>query len=74
MTTIDSESTMDARARRAARRIGLLASKSRWRQHSIDNHGGFMIIDPHSNTPVQGYRWDLSAEEVIEFCRAYADS
>jgi hypothetical protein len=30
--------------------------------------GGFMLIDPFHNTPVAGNRWDLTAEDVIEFC------
>lgn len=74
METIVSESAMDVRARRAARRVGLVASRSRWRKHSIDNHGGFMIIEPNSNRVVWGEKWDLSAEDVIECCRDQADS
>jgi hypothetical protein len=39
MTEI-SEGALDARARRAAQRVGLVARKSRWRANSIDNFGG----------------------------------
>ncbi len=74
MNTINSESAMDARARRAARRVGLVASRTRWRKGSIDNYGGFMVIDPNRNCPVLGDRWDLSAEDVIEYCASYAES
>jgi hypothetical protein len=32
-------------------------------------HGEFMVIDPFTNIPVAGYRYDFSAEEVIDYCR-----
>jgi hypothetical protein len=35
-----AEQALDARARRAAHRVGLVARKSRWRANSIDNYGG----------------------------------
>ena len=63
-----SQSALDARARRAARREGLVARKSRWRHGSIDNHGGFMLIDPSMNFVVAGPRFDLTPEEVIGYC------
>jgi hypothetical protein len=68
MTQI-SEQALDARARRAAKGAGLVARKSRWRANSIDNHGGFMLVDPYSNVIVDGSRYDLSAEYVIDYCR-----
>lgn len=58
----------DSRARRAASKVGLTARKSRWRKGSIDNYGEFMLIDPMSNIPQAGFRFDMTAEEVIEFC------
>jgi hypothetical protein len=61
-----TEQALEARARRAARRVGLVARKSRWRLHSIDNFGGFTIIDPSRNIVVDGARYDLSAEDVID--------
>jgi hypothetical protein len=63
-----TEQALEARARRAARRVGLVARKSRWRAHTIDNFGGFAIIDPRFNAIVTGSRFDLSAEDVIEYC------
>lgn len=63
-----SENALDHRARRAARRAGLIARKSRWRRDLIDNYGEYMIIDPNTNFAVQGFRFDMSAEEVIEWC------
>jgi hypothetical protein len=64
-----SEGALEARARRAARRLGLIARKTRWRAGSIDNHGGFMLVDLYGNYLVAGDRFDLSAEGVIEYCR-----
>jgi hypothetical protein len=60
----------DSAARRAARRAGFIARKSRWRKYSIDNHGDFMIVDPETNGAVAGSRYDLTADEVVEWCRA----
>jgi hypothetical protein len=68
MTQI-SEQALDARARRAAQRAGLVARKSRWRAGSIDNYGGFMLVDPYNNVVVDGSRYDLSAEYVIDYCQ-----
>ena len=60
---------MEARARRAAKRVDLCAKKSRWRLGSIDNYGQFILIDPSTNFPVEGFRFDMTAEEVIEYCK-----
>ena len=58
----------DDRARRAARKAGLIAPKSRWRANTIDNQGGFRVVDRHYNLIVGGGRYDLSTHGVIEFC------
>jgi len=60
-----SERALEARARRAARRAGYVARKTRWRAGSVDNHGGFQIIDPYTSYIMWGERFDLSPEEVI---------
>ena len=62
---------LDAKARRAARRVGLYAKKTRYRNGSGDNRGRFMLLDPHRNTPVAGERFDLDPEEVIAICASY---
>ena len=59
----------EARARRAAKRVGWVARKSRWRAGTIDNYGGFAIIDPFHNNIIYGWQFDLTAEDVIEICR-----
>jgi hypothetical protein len=64
-----SRGALDARARRAAKRMGLRAVRSRWRAHSADNRGAFMLIDPIPNRVMGGARFDMSAEDVIEYCR-----
>ena len=69
MHTESSKLALDARARRAAKKVGLLARKSRWRVGTVDNRGGFMLLDPYTNGIVGGSRFDLSAEVVIDFCR-----
>ena len=63
-----SNEAMEARARRAARRIGLTAAKSRWRRDTIDNHGGFQIVDLYTNNVVGGERFELSPAAVLDFC------
>jgi hypothetical protein len=69
----ESDPSIEARARRAARRIGLVARKSRWRKNSIDNFSDFMLIEPTSNAVMAGSRFELTANEVIEYCKAIAD-
>lgn len=44
-----SEQALEARARRGAQRAGCIAKKSRWRRDSIDNYGGFQLIDRYTN-------------------------
>jgi hypothetical protein len=59
---------LEQRARRAARRVGLIATKSRWRAGSIDNYGGFRLVNEHNNFVEAGVRFELSAEDVIDYC------
>jgi len=48
-----SEKSLEACARRAARRAGLIAMKWRGRLGTIDNYGGFMLIEPVSNCAIR---------------------
>jgi hypothetical protein len=59
---------IESKARRAAARVGLVARKSRTMNPAI-NQGEFMVVDPETKGPVTGFNYDLSAEEVIEFCK-----
>jgi hypothetical protein len=72
----DSEPVMpdlEPQARRAAMRVGLYATKPRRRRGTLDNLGGFSLLDPVGNTVVGGEaseRCGLSAEDVLEYCEA----
>ena len=60
-----------SQARRAAKRVGLQARKSRWRANSIDNRGGFQIMDPMRNWIVAAEKFNFTAEDVVGFCADY---
>lgn len=62
-----SDAALDRRARAAAKRAGLLASRSRKRSGSVDNYGHFMLVDPTTNFIVAGERFDMTAEDVIAY-------
>ena len=64
-----NQKAVEARARRAAARVGLVARKSRWHLDTPDNYGEFMLVDPAMNVPVAGWQYDLTADEVVEYCR-----
>ncbi len=66
----NEENRLVAKARRAARRVGLRVCKSRGRVYipNLDDFGELMLVDPMTNAVVAGARFDLSAEEVIEIC------
>jgi hypothetical protein len=55
-----TEKALEARARRAARRAGLMATK--WRGLTIDNYSGFMLIEPVSSCVIEGERFQLSPD------------
>jgi hypothetical protein len=64
--TSSSERALEAKARRVAQRHGYIATKSRWRRDSIDNQGGFSIVDA-GNHLVAGERWSMTPQEVIDW-------
>ena len=63
-------SSDDACLRRLAISAGYVLRKSRWRSGSIDNHGGYMLVDPDTGGAVAGGRFDLTGSEVAEYLRA----
>lgn len=63
-----TQSAIESRARRAAQRVGLTARKSRRRVETIDNFGGFMLLDPYTGIPQAGFQFVMDAEEVIAYC------
>ena len=62
------KSAVEARARRAAKKVGLLARKSRRRAGSTENFGHFMLLDVNGKRAVAGLRYDLKAQQVIDYC------
>lgn len=70
MNQVMTKAASESRARTVARRAGLVARKSRWRFGTFDNLGGFMLVDPDSNAVLAGFRYDMDAAEVIDFCTA----
>ena len=61
------QSRVDAKLRREAAKQGLRIKRSRWRANSVDNHGGWQIIDVNCNYIVAGQRFDMSDEEVAAY-------
>ena len=67
----EDDAALEARARYAAKLVGLRAKKSRWRKASHDNFGKFMLINPYRNTVLAGERFDLEPEAIIAICEKY---
>ncbi|CDX22101.1 conserved hypothetical protein [Mesorhizobium plurifarium] len=59
-------SALEAKCRRRARALGYRITKSNWRRDSIDNQGGFMIVENDRNLCVAGNRYELDIEAVDE--------
>ena len=55
---------LEAHLRRSLRRQGVALVKSRARNWTLDNQGGYRIIDPDHSWVVAGERFDLSIEDV----------
>jgi len=66
MQTIDQTRALESEARKAAKQIGLVASKARGRR-SDHNRGGFALIDPVESRIVIGKKFDLTAEDIIGY-------
>ncbi len=61
------QAALEARARVVAEREGYRAIKSTKRTLSVDNGGGFMLVEATTNRVEAGERFDLSAEQVLKF-------
>jgi len=59
----DITPAMDSRLRRLARKNGYTLHRSRWRRGSVDNFGGYMIVD-ENNCVIAGSRFDLGPSDV----------
>ena len=63
----DTRDTEDC-ARRAAKRVGLAIRKSRQTTLHDNNQGHFMLFDPIDNQIIGGERYDMTAQDVIDWC------
>jgi hypothetical protein len=63
------EKSLDNKARRYAKRVGLHAKKRRGSLGTSLNQGGFMLLEPNENRIVGGERFDLTADDVIVVCK-----
>jgi len=70
LSILESQQAAEAKARRMARRAGLVAKKSRWHRGTVDNLGGFMLIEPDLNYVIAGERFNLSPQDVIDYCNS----
>jgi len=62
------EKSLDNKARRYAKRIGLFAKKWRGSLGTSLNQGGFMLLEPNSHRVVAGVYFNLTADDVIAIC------
>lgn len=54
--------------RKRLERNGYALRKSRAKRIHADNLGGYMIINPNANCAVRGSRFELTLEDVNDFC------
>ena len=65
------EKVRENRYRRWAKRLGLFLKKSKGKLWSINNQGGYMIIDIESNIILCGEKFDLSLDNVGDWLEEY---
>jgi hypothetical protein len=66
LITYKTDDRQEARVRRIARQHGYSIHKSR-RALSLDNFGGYMLIDVNTNAVVAGPRFDLSLDDIEDW-------
>lgn len=52
--------------KRRAKAVGIRFYRSTWRRDSIDNLGGFQLVDTLTNTIIAGDRFNADLEDVAE--------
>ncbi|HTQ40087.1 MAG TPA: hypothetical protein VMJ32_13765 [Pirellulales bacterium] len=62
------EKSREISLRRKAGRFGYLVRRSR-RQLSVDNEGGYMLVDIESNSVAAGSRFELSLDDLEAFLK-----
>lgn len=50
--------------KRRAKVLGIRFRRSAWRRDSIDNFGGFQVVDTSTNTVIDGDRFNADWEDV----------
>lgn len=63
----NDERNRAARLRHKLNKLGYTMMKMNCRRGSIDNFGGYAIIDTEYNAIVRGTRFDLDLDDVEEF-------
>lgn len=63
-----SEKNWKSRLRAQAKRQGLIMRKSR-AGRSVDNFGGYMLVDANKNYIVSGARFDMSLDDVAGYLK-----
>lgn len=58
------EKARENRLRRKGGRLGIIIKKSRARNWSIDNRGGYMLIDAETNCVIDGSKFELDLDGV----------
>lgn len=61
-----TQKNKERKLRRALNKAGYALHKSR-RQISLDNFGGYMIVDLYENYVVRGRRFELNLSDVEDF-------
>lgn len=66
----NDERNRAARLRRKLNKLGYTMKKTNCRRNSIDNFGGYAIIDTACNAIVRGSRFDLALMTLISLFRS----
>ena len=62
------ERAVEARCSKALKNMGLLLRKSRKRKNfTVDDLGGFMIVDQAGNYVVAGSKYDMTLSDVLHW-------
>jgi hypothetical protein len=65
-----SDAAREARLRRLARKCDLVIVKSRLRGWPTpDDHGGYMVVDPGTNFPQFGFKFDADLDDLEAYFR-----
>jgi hypothetical protein len=51
--------------RRRSQKVGVSFGKSRWRKDSVDNLGGYQVINVAGNFVIAGSRFDADLHDVV---------